>query len=242
MSRVFICRQPVGEPTTNYSNPEWLWHDSLGYIFLNNSAPTLSVSPSQQSGNWSSISIDTTVVTDNVFKSWITHPQASSTTGDSLAYITAIDVDYQSFRREVPILKSLIQVVENTPIVSSVLHTADLTLGTIFWQAGSLTLPANSGFSNHFTAYDSLFNLSSNQPAVVMMKLNIFKRQVSVLVSDPTQTQTTLNLSLSKALLKCPKTASAGFSCQQSHNAVNIIVTLPTASNAGSTVSGVLSI
>ncbi|OZJ03655.1 hypothetical protein BZG36_03918 [Bifiguratus adelaidae] len=219
--------------TTNYTNPAWLWHDNLGYVFLDQSAPTLSVSPSQQSGNWSSIAIDTNVVTTNVFKSWITH---SNSSGNSLAYISAVDVNYSTFQKQVPLLKALIQVVSNTPQLSAVFHNTELTLDTVFWQAGTLSIPQHLSLSNYLGSHGSLFSLSVNAPAIVMVKLDIHNRQVNVHVSDPTQTQGDITLTLSNALLKCPKTASTGFSCQQKQNQVTLTVTLPTDNDAGSTI------
>jgi hypothetical protein len=226
--------------TTNYTNPQWLWHGNIGYVFLNNTAPALSVSPSQQSGNWSSIAIDTTVVTTNVFKSYITHPQSAS--GSSLAYITDIGVTYSDFQKKSGLLKASIQLLANSPQVSAVLNIADLTLGSIFWKAGALTLPSNSPLSGKLQSHGSLFSLSVDKPSIVMMQPNIRSGTVVVTVSDPTQTQSTLNLSISNALIKCPKTSSSGFQCQQKGNALNIAVTLPSGQSAGSSVSDTLRI
>lgn len=228
--------------TTNYTNPEWLWHGNIGYVFLNKTAPTLSVSPSQQSGNWSSIAIDTSVVTTNVFKSYITHPAATVEQGGSLAYITDLGVNYSDFKKKSTLLKASIQLLANTPQLSAVLNIDDLTLGSIFWKAGSLSLPQNSPFSGHLQPHGALFSMSVDQPSIVLMQLNVRSGTVAINVSDPSQTQSTLNLSISSALIKCPKTSSAGFQCKQTKNGVNIAVTLPSGQNAGSTVAGTLRI
>jgi len=226
--------------TTNYTNPDWLWHGNIGYVFLNHSAPTLSVSPSQQSGNWSSIAIDTTVVTTNVFKSWITHPTPATGTLGSLAYIVDLNVPYSDFKAKSALLKASIQLLENDNKVSAVLNIADLTLGTIFWKAGSLNLPKSSPFSSSLHMQGSLFSLTVDQPSIVLLKLNLKDGSVAVSVSDPTQTQSTLHLSISKTLLKCPKTSSTDFKCQQQAGGINLAITLPTGQNAGSTITGAL--
>lgn len=228
--------------TTNYTNSQWLWHDNIGYVFLNNTAPTLSVSPSQQSGNWSSIAIDTTVVTMDVFKSYITHSNSTASQPSSLAYIADIGVSYSQFQRQAPLLKATIQLLANNPQVSSVLHVSDLTLGSIFWQASSLSLPTTSPFSLQLSKgkQHSLFSLSVDQPSIVLMQPNIHNGTVSVSVSDPTQSQTTLNLKVSNAFLKCPKASSNGFSCKSNGGVLQIKVTLPSGQMAGSSISGSL--
>jgi hypothetical protein len=226
--------------TTNYTNPDWLWHGNIGYVFLNHSAPTLSVSPSQQSGNWSSIAIDTTVVTTNVFKSWITHTTSAAGALGSLAYIVDVNVPYSNFKAKSALLKASIQLLENDDKVSAVLNIADLTLGSIFWKAGSLNLPKSSPFSSSLHIQGSLFSLTVDQPSIVLLKLNLKDGSVTVSVSDPTQTQSTLHLSISKTLLKCPKTSSTGFKCQQQAGGINLAISLPTGQNAGSTITGAL--
>ncbi|KAI8065690.1 galactose mutarotase-like domain-containing protein [Gongronella butleri] len=229
-------RTPVPtNTTTNYTNPAWLWQGNLGYVFLNKSVSSLSVSPSQQSGNWSRIAIDTTVVTTNVFKSWITH----KTPNDAYAYVVDVDVPFSRFQSNADDLARSFLLLANDKSASSVLSVGDNAWGTIFWQAGTVSTNSVSKSQRHGQGSVDDFSITVNHPSIVMLTFS--KKSIDISLSDPTQLLTSLTVTLNNVKVGCAKTAASGVSCSGTKlGGVTLTVKLPTGEYAGSTVTGTL--
>lgn len=156
------------EGKTNYSDLSWVYHNNVGYIFLNKA--NINVSNSAQSGRWSDINsaLSTDLVSKDVFKVWFDH--GTKPLNASYEYIllpnkTKDEVSNYSHKN--------ISVLENSSSIQAVKHDGLDILGIVFYKA---TIFKHKGIE-----------VKVDKPCVVMFT-NISTPEIGVYISEPSRT------------------------------------------------------
>ncbi|KAJ3548815.1 hypothetical protein NM688_g5250 [Phlebia brevispora] len=181
---VFVDGLPLG-PTMNFTKPLSLWHDNVGYAFdQSHTAAKLSVEVGLKSGNWSDIGISAQgVETVDLFAAWLDH--GSSTPFAPTYYTVFPAVDQKSFLKRLSRLQ--VDNIQNDGDVSAVYDAKHHTAMLVFWN------PA--GGSARFVPgpQEAAITVKTTGNAAVIYEV----KQGNVTVSDPSQTLTSLNLTIS---------------------------------------------
>jgi hypothetical protein len=168
--------------TSNSTQPVWsLWHDNVGYTFDQTTMDSQAFfKTGSVTGNWSSIGTSThPPTTVDLFSAWIQHRNASV----PVSYTVFPGVDSATFASKSKSVAGALRTLRNDGHVSAVTDSAHSTTMTVFWDAtgGTLQLsPSNATLS-----------ASANSVVVYNAGTN------SVTVSDPSQTVSSLNITLS---------------------------------------------
>jgi len=178
--------------------PQWIWHDSIGYFFPSDSY--VHMSSKEQSGSWYRInhSQPKDPVTGKVFTLWIEHGVAPTDAG--YAYIVIPGIDKKGMTAYD---KGSIRIIQNTTQLQAVLQTRLDILDLVFFSAGRLD--------------DGDLSVTADRPCIVHIR-GVHTARPEVYVSDPSQTQSSLRLTLKLSAssgsreLECvlPKTPYAG--------------------------------
>ncbi|KAJ6610029.1 polysaccharide lyase family 8 protein [Mycena sp. CBHHK59/15] len=195
---------------------ESLWHGNVGYTFFDAPANafSLSVQVGEKTGNWTAIGTSAQPPeTVDLFAAWIQHDSLNT----SLAYTIYPGTDFATF-----LLKSAqsqIRVIQNDALCSAVLDVRGGTMMAVFWAAGggSVTVAPNSPAS---------FTISTSGTAALMFDFG----SETVTVSDPTQSLSTISVTLTVGGGIMPFSWSGGLS-------KTLVFTLPSDGLAGSSVS-----
>ncbi len=174
--------QTIGPDTTqSYTDPKWLLHNNVGYVPIGSQDP-ISIQRQVRSGDWSDIGISQGAVTADVFTAWFDH--GSQPTNKSYAYVvlpnsTAAQLDsYVSS----PTLK----VLSNSTQVQAVQNTRTATTQIAFYQPGSLTIRPG-------------LTITVSQPCLLQVS-ELPNQDLEFSISDPTQSQSQINLSVTRRL------------------------------------------
>jgi len=191
-----------------------LWHGGVGYVFLGLSDDdTLRFDVGERTGNWSDIGISTQPpATVDLFTAWIEH---SPLTEDSY-YIMLPGVKFNEFTAKRAKLD--VQCVLNDGNISAVYDGTHKTVMVVFWQpdGGSVTVT-----SSEFAAV----TISSSGNAAIVYDFN----DATIFVSDPSQSLTTIAITLSLGPGKKPPHWGP-------HHDKKFIIVLPSSGLAGSSV------
>ena len=165
----------IANGSRDLKNANWVWHDSIGYIF----PPTTAVhlKNESQSGHWSDIGTGSEdLVKKDVFSLWIDH--GSSPNGGSYVYIVMPGADQKQTAAEAGDLP--VKVIENTTDVQAAVHTKLHLVEAVFHKAGKISA-------------DGL-DLVVDQPCLLLAKRNGSK--VDIAVSNPLNKALTVNVLL----------------------------------------------
>jgi len=191
-----------------------LWHGDVGYVFPGLSEDnTLHFDVGERTGNWTNIGISTQPpATVDLFTAWIEH---SSPTKD-LSYIMFPGVKFSEFPEKRAKLD--LQYVLNDGSISAVYDGAHETVMVVFWQSdgGSVTITPSE--------YAAV-TISSSGSAAIVYDFN----DAEIFVSDPSQSLTTIEITLSLGPGKKPP----HWGLRQKKN---FIIELPSSGLAGSSV------
>lgn len=153
---------------SQYTDPQWVWHDSIGYFFPEGG--NMKVGNQEQSGSWHDInsSYPDTTRTGEVFKLWFDHGTQPSDEG--YAYIVSPGINNSSEMQSYDL--SDLRIVENTSSRQAVRHLGLNMMQVVFHQAGTVT--------------DDSVSITVDRPCIVMLK-NLGSTQVDLLIADPAQ-------------------------------------------------------
>lgn len=164
------------------NNMNWVWHDSIGYVF--HQPANVLLTAQKQKGSWSRINASQPKdeAEGNVFKLWINHN--SKPVDSSYAYSVipgAAFTDMEHYQPEETI------VLSNTKKVQAVYHKKLDIFQCVFYNLGTVTM-------------NDLI-ISVNKPCVLLIK-NVSGTNPIIHIADPSQQEKNILLSVkSKVLL-----------------------------------------
>ncbi|HSC52006.1 MAG TPA: polysaccharide lyase family 8 super-sandwich domain-containing protein [Phnomibacter sp.] len=155
-------------------NPSWVWHDSIGYYFLQPGKAV--ISGENQKGSWSSINAayDTATLHGKLFKLFIGH--GAKPAHESYAYCVVPSIGLSNAGKY-PV--NNIQVLANTESQQAVVHKPLQMLQVCFYTAG-------------FVQYGTL-KITVDKPCVVLVK-RINTPAPEIWIADPGQQQNEITL------------------------------------------------
>lgn len=203
---------------TRHPDIQTLWHANVGYSFDLGSSISVSVQTGNKTGNWTTLGISTQPLSNvGMFAAWVEQPKEQT----SFAYKIFPATDREAFQQKASRDQSRHRVLGNDKTTSAILDTQEDTVFIIFWapDGGSITVPGSPGFSD--------VTVSSNINSAI-----IYHRSTGeVVVSDPSQTATTLILDLEAGTIG---RQPSGF---EDGPQKELVFALPTGGFAGSSVS-----
>ncbi|WP_215223096.1 CBM96 family carbohydrate-binding protein [Echinicola shivajiensis] len=153
----------------NYSNGlDWVWHDSIGYVFPEGG--NIRLSNQTQTGTWNSINStqSSASVSKDVFKLWIDHGVSPS--NDHYEYIVVPGIN--SATEMASYDASNIVVLANTDSIQVVKHSALDIWQLVFYQEGTFEAEG--------------VKVKVDKPVVLQLK-GVSSGQVEVFAAEPTQ-------------------------------------------------------
>ncbi|KAJ7181703.1 polysaccharide lyase family 8 protein [Mycena crocata] len=189
-----------------------LWHGNVGYSFPDfpGKAFSLSVEVGEKMGNWTALGTSTQPpITVDLFSAWIIHDSLNT----SLAYTIYPGTDFRTFIKKSS--HSQVRVFQNDASISAVQSGG--TVMIVFWDlgGGSIGITPNSA---------ATFTISATGTAAFMFDIETG----IVTVSDPTQTLSTVSVTLS---------VESGKPSRWGGRSKTLNFTLPSGGFAGSSVS-----
>ncbi|RPD57852.1 polysaccharide lyase family 8 protein [Lentinus tigrinus ALCF2SS1-7] len=178
----------------NFSRPQSLWHDNVGYAFDCASPKCdvdLAVDFGARSGNWSAIGISTAgEITVDLFSAWIDHGVGTDLDVPT-AYTVFPATSLKEFQHKSANTRKYLKTIRNDADVSAVYDAEHRTVMVVFWvaQGGSVT------FSPSFI--DAPITIEASANSAVIYKLD----EGAVMVSDPSQSVSTLQLTFKVGLI-----------------------------------------
>jgi hypothetical protein len=169
--------------TSNSTQPVWsLWHDNVGYTFdQTGMASPIFFQVGQKTGSWAAIGTSTQPPTTvDLFAAWIQHRNAST----AVSYTAFPGVDSSTFASKSASAASKIRTLRNDVHVSAVTDDVHNTTMAVFWDATGGSVQLSSGVS-----------LSVNANSAIIYKAGVG----SITVADPSQTVTSLIVTLSSS-------------------------------------------
>lgn len=151
----------------NITNPDWIWQDSIGYMFLQ--PASVNVSAGTQTGNWAAINASRSKeeISGDVFKLWINHGVKPSDASYAYMVVPGIGLkEMNSYK------KQNIKILGNTNSIQGVKNERLQMMQVVFHKAGIIS--------------DNGVSISADKPCVVLLK-NIDTKNVSMYVADPSQ-------------------------------------------------------
>ncbi len=193
--------------TNSYTDPRWISHGGIGYLMLGGNG-TVTAQVQSQTGPWNSISAyGSGTVTKNVFSAWVDH--GNNPSGDKYAYAvlpgattTALDGYFAS---------NTFTVLSNTTSIQAVRHATAGITQIAFYAAGFLQIKPG-------------FRVTVDKPCMLQIR-ELADGRVEFSVSDPTQTQTLINVSVTKNL------SGAGATWSYALRKTDMVFTLPMGTN-----------
>ncbi|KAF8203623.1 polysaccharide lyase family 8 protein, partial [Pholiota molesta] len=187
----------------NFSSATTLWHGGVGYALNISSVASLSVSLTTSTGSWQSISTSSKPpVTADLFAAWLNHTDIAS----SISYIAFPGTTQATFQQKWLRISALLDMGSNTAML-------------VFWEAagGSVKIPSiGSGVAP--------VTVEASGSSILIVDLSAW----SITVSDPTQTLTSMSITLSLGSGNIP----AGWT--SSSKTLAVTVALPTGGVVGS--------
>ena len=169
----------------NIANPDWIWQDSIGYVFLQ--PANVHISAGAQTGNWAAINASRSKeeISGNVFKLWINN--GVKPTDASYAYIVLPGIDVKGMNTY---NTQNMKIVENSTSIQAVKNEKLQMIQVVFHKAGTIS--------------DNGVLISADKPCVLLLK-NIDSKNVSVYVADPSQKISEVNITLKTSLMNGEK-------------------------------------
>ncbi|NLI99592.1 MAG: chondroitin lyase [Bacteroidales bacterium] len=160
---------------------DWVFHDSVGYVFTTPS--TINLMNDEATGSWWDISKQSSTprgsVTKEVFKLWIDHGNRPSDAAYEYIVVPATSLD----KLQQNISRNSIDVISNTPAIQAVINKSLGICQAVFYKGGALAVTEN-------------ITLACDHPGIVMLHMDEGEiKRISV--SDPNRELTRFHLSLS---------------------------------------------
>lgn len=155
--------------SSQYNNPRWILHDSIGYFFP--AGGNIQISNAIQTGNWHKINHRNSKdeISGNVFKLWFNHG-AQSASG-SYAYIVVPGIESKTKMQAYSLAD--IHIIRNSDSIQAVRHSKLDMLQCVFYKASALTT--------------SDLSIAVDKPCIVYLKHISNKKGTSLYIADPTQ-------------------------------------------------------
>jgi chondroitin AC lyase len=169
----------------NIANPNWVWQDSIGYVFLQ--PANVNISAGTQSGNWAAINASRSKeeISGNVFKLWINHGVRPNDAGYAYMVVPGVDInEMTSYNNQ------NIKIIENSNSIQAVKNEKLQMIQVVFHKAGTIN--------------DNGIVISADKPCVVLLK-NIDSKNVSIYAADPSQKMREVTISIKTQLLNGEK-------------------------------------
>ena len=214
---IFVDGQVVTQ-NVNFTAFHTLWHGGVGYSFDRLLGyPGLSIEVGDKTGNWSTIGIsDQPPVTVDLFAAYLTHTSLETPISYSTFPATLSLDDFLQKKK-----RTQLKTIQNDDHISAVHDEKHHTLMVVFWDvAGGSTLIGD------VELFDAPLTITSNGNSALIYHLDTGK----VTVSDPTQTLTNLEITMTAGLGKTPPHWGWEFTQRLSFE-------LPTSGMAGSSVT-----
>lgn len=197
----------------------WLWHDSVGYLFPR---PTdIGLSNTFATGSWRSINQQSVYteekISHEVFKLWIDHGVAPQDAG--YAYIVFPGI--QSADLEGYLKKPTLEIIANRSNLQAVWHKEVQMYQVVFYQPGSVQLAEG-------------LRLSMENAGLVMIQLS-GKSIKKITVADPSQKLQAFNFQITKRF-RPVKSADYTVNWNAGRKQSDVYVRLPQAEWAGKSV------
>lgn len=165
----------------NFDKTQWVWHDSIAYIFPD--ARNVTVSNDMQTGSWRTINNSQKgEVKGNVFKLWISHGQAP--VAGSYEYIVVPGI---SDKQVASYNNSNVQIISNTEDMQAVTQKELKIVQAIFYKPGTLIWNG--------------VRIKVDAPCVLQLR-DIDKTIVKLTIADPAQQLQKMNVEISTSKVK----------------------------------------
>ncbi len=176
-THAFDCAR-LGEPCYN---PDWLWHDEVGYVLLEPASVRLHNGPQQ--GSWWEINHEYSrdTVTRDVFMAWIDHGTRPQNATYSYLVVPGIAADALAMHAG----PSPVKILRNTPGLQAVWHDELRTAGLAFYEPGEVEIRQG-------------WTVAVDAPCLVLLKES--PQQLLISVSNPRNEQAMLHLDVSRSL------------------------------------------
>jgi hypothetical protein len=197
-----------------------LWHADVGYAFqsLNDSA-SLSIQVGVKTGNWSAIGISSQPPASvDLFAAWIEHEDTSV----PLSYTTFSGTNHDGFLQKKNKLR--LHTVQNNANISAVYDEDNERAMFVFWDVGGGSVSFNPGRSV------APITVTASENLAVIFSL----RTGEVTISDPSQTLTTVQISMELGVGQRPPRWGRS-------RVANLVFQLPSGGLAGSSITQILS-
>ncbi|KAF7335470.1 Polysaccharide lyase family 8 protein [Mycena venus] len=208
--------------TGNFTRVSSLWHAGTGYTFnVSNPATSLSLQVGPRTGNWQAIGSSTAAPnTVDVFAAWLVHNDIT----EPVSYAMYPGTTQATFAQKAAAESTNLHVVQNTGSISALVDSAHNTAFIAFWTTAGSTFSIPS-----LKAGVGAIQVKSNGSSILILRMDTWE----VTVSDPTQTQTGLQLNFTLQT----GTAPPGWGTVKSRP---VAVALPVGGLAGASVSAKL--
>jgi len=167
--------------THQLDNPDWLWHDEVGYVLLGSGSVRLHNGP--QRASWWEInhrySKDT--VARDVFTAWIDHGTRPQNAAYAYLVVPGITVDNLATY----VGRSPVKVLRNTPGLQAVLHEKLRVAGLAFYEPDEVEIRAG-------------LTVSVDTPCLVLLRE--LPEKLTISVSNPSNEQAVVQLDVSRSL------------------------------------------
>lgn len=163
---------------TVLSNPKWVHHDNVGYVFP--ASADVNYRNTSQSGSWNEINSgqSSATVTKNVFSLWIDHGVRPSTASYEYIIVPAKSKsEIQSYSNNLPIT-----IIANNQNQMAVRHNGLGIAGVVFYQPGTVQIRPG---------------LSVQCDSKMIVMIDESSSPVKVWCSNPEQTDNTATITLS---------------------------------------------
>lgn len=164
-----------------FKNLQWVWHDSVAYIFP--TAQNVFISNQTQTGNWNNINKNNKgEVKGPVFKIWLDHGK-----NPSLATYEYIVVPGIGDRQIAQYDSKALEVISNTEAIQAVVHHHLKIIQAVFYTPGELKFGE--------------VKIKVNQPCVLQVR-NFGGEDMKLSVADPAQHLKEITITLSTENIK----------------------------------------
>ena len=159
------AEEVIDQGMKSISNPLWILHDNIGYVFLGSNEVKLEAQTSEGSWNWVASRYPDERIHDEIFKLWFDHGENPKK--QSYAYILVPNADKSQMSE---LENENLYEIKNDSDIQEIVKKDGTKAGVVFY------MPAKS---------NALGGIEVNQPCVVLMNKQIDNLEISV--SDPTQ-------------------------------------------------------
>lgn len=177
-------KSKINNGENNFENPDWIFHDGIGYVFPE---PTsVNLKNSEATGSWwlinkHSFSPKEEVKLD-VFKLWIDHGVKPSDETYQYIVVPATTIG----KLDSITSKNNITILSNTPEIQAVIHDGLKMFQAVFYKAGEIQVTEN-------------LRLTCDNPCILMLKMQ-GQKPIQISVADPNREMEKIHLSLSSKI------------------------------------------